>query len=99
MEDRSLIDVGFIGSKFSRRHGVSLKTRKAARLDQALCCEEWRRLFPAAVVRHLSHSLSDHFSILLDLSRVQRTVLGVRPFKFQAAWTLHSKFPSWMERE
>lgn len=96
--ERGLLDLGFIGNKFTWRHGRSVETRRAARLDRALCCDAWRRLFPSAKVRHLSHSHSDHCPLLLDLSGEKGRRLGTRPFKFQAAWLLHSEYQSWMER-
>lgn len=75
-EDSGLIDVGFIGNRFAWSHGLSVESRKAARLDRALCCDIWRRLFPSAVVRHLGHSHSDHCPLLMDLTGPKKKVLG-----------------------
>lgn len=34
-----LIDLGYGGNRYTWRYGVSKETRKAARLDGALCCD------------------------------------------------------------
>lgn len=58
------------------------RDRRAARLDRALCCDEWRRLFSGAIVRHLNHAYSDHCPILLDLNGQGGGKMGERPFTF-----------------
>lgn len=47
-EGKGLLDLGYQGPAFTWWHGVNLSTRKAARLDRALCDDVWRCLFPAA---------------------------------------------------
>lgn len=66
-----LIDMGFIGAKYTWSHGNSPEVRKMARPDRALCCADWRRMYPMATVRHLSHSHSDHCPMLVELSGVR----------------------------
>lgn len=95
----SLIDVGYIGSPFTWRHGVSVESRRAVRLDRPLCYDEWRRMFPSASIRHLAHGHSDHCPILLELQGVKEARLGERPFKFQAVWLLHTEFYKLLEKE
>lgn len=46
----SLIDLGFVGPIYTWNHGRELPTRKTARLDRALCDDEWRRKFPEATL-------------------------------------------------
>lgn len=95
----SLIDLGYIGNQYTWRHGVSVETWKAARLNRALRCDDWRRLFPSAIVRHLSHAHFDHCWLLLEMDGVNATHLGERPFRFQVAWLMHADFFKLMERE
>lgn len=78
---------------------MSVETRKAARLDKALCCDEWRLMFPSSTARHLGHAYSEYFLILMEISGVGAARLGERPFKFQAMWLLHANFFNMMERE
>lgn len=89
---RGLINVGFIGSKYTWSHEVSMETRKSAILDKALCCIEWRRMFIMATIRHLSHSHTDQRPVFLDQKGVRLGRLGVRLFRFQAAWLLHAEY-------
>lgn len=96
---RGLIDMGFVGSQFTWKHGNTVESRRAARLDRALCCDEWRCSFPAALVRHLTHAHSDHCPILVELDGEKPDRLGERQFKFQAAWLLHADFMSMLRRE
>lgn len=37
------IDLGYIWSCYTWLDGTTIKTRKAARFDRALSCDEWRR--------------------------------------------------------
>lgn len=85
VDRNALIDLGFAGSCFTWVHGNSIETRKAARLDRALCCNKWRRQFPGAMVRHLTQAYSDHCPVMLSLNGSNSERLGERPFRFLAA--------------
>lgn len=76
-----------------------MEMRKATRLDRALCYVEWRRMFPLATVRYLTHSHSDHCPLLLDLKGRRLRRLGDMPFKFQTAWLRHREFAGWLGKE
>lgn len=91
-----MLDIRFSGNRFTWNHGASFETRRAAWLDRALSCVEWRRMFPSAYIRHLSHAHSDHCPVLLELKGRRSQWLGKRPFKFQA---LHKEFHKWMEND
>lgn len=56
VEERGLFDLGFMGNCFTWKYGVRLEMRKAVHLDRAICCVDWRSVFPLAIVRHLNHS-------------------------------------------
>lgn len=75
VEDRGPVDLGCIGSRFTWHYGTRAETRRAARLDRALCCSGWRRAFSNATVSHLNHSHSDHCPILLELEGRRETEL------------------------
>lgn len=94
-----LLDLGYEGAAYTWNYGVSRETRRSARLDRACCDDSWRRLFPSALVRHLTHSHSDHCPLLLELAERREGSLGRRPFRFEAAWTLHEDFDSWLKKE
>lgn len=87
-----LVDLGFDGPKFTWSSGNSLSTWKAARLDRALCNEDWRLRFADASIHHLLAPYSDHLPILIRLAGVFASIPINRPFRFQAAWLLHEGF-------
>lgn len=62
-----LIDMGFIGPKYTWSQENDLVTRKTSKLDRDLCYDAWRRTFAKATIRHLNHAYSDHCPILLEL--------------------------------
>lgn len=99
VSQRGLIDLGFIGQSFTWNHGGSLSTRHSARLDRGMCDDQWRRIFPKAMVKHLSHSYSDHCPLLLTLDLGKEKRLGERPFRFQSMWLRHKDFMGWMKNE
>lgn len=81
--DCSLIDMEFIGDKFTWRRGEIRE-----RLDRAVCNEAWSEKFPLAVLSHEPHVHSDHRPLLLDTEYYDgqqlRKPSGGR--KFEARW-------------
>lgn len=96
---KGLVDLGYEGAAFTWNHGRSSETRRAARLDRALCDDSWRRLYPAAMVRHLPHAHSDHCPLLVELEEDETRCLGRRQFRFEAAWSLHEGFDALLKEE
>lgn len=94
-----LMDLGYEGAAYTWNHGVNKKTRRSAHLDRALCDYSWRRLFPAALVKHLAHSHSDHCLLLLELEDRSETRLVRRFFRFEASRILHEEFETWLKGE
>lgn len=47
---RGLLDIGLWVVTILRSHGASLETKRSARLDRAICCDEWRGMFPSATI-------------------------------------------------
>uniref|UniRef100_A0A803P3B6 Endonuclease/exonuclease/phosphatase domain-containing protein n=1 Tax=Cannabis sativa TaxID=3483 RepID=A0A803P3B6_CANSA len=70
VQSSGLIDLGFLGTKFTWFKKGSSSTGgsnlKRARLDRALANVEWRLAWPNAIVSHLTASSTDHSPILLD---------------------------------
>ncbi|KAJ8427037.1 hypothetical protein Cgig2_032865 [Carnegiea gigantea] len=52
----------------------------------------WRRKFQEGGVKHLVRHQSDHAPILISIQGFTPSVTGSKPFRFQAAWMLHSEF-------
>lgn len=85
VNEEGMIDLGFQGPRYSWNHGNDVQHRRSARLDRVLYEEELHRRFPSANITHCPHEYSDHCPLLLNMQAEERTRLGARPFRFQAA--------------
>ena len=92
IENNGLLDLGYSGPKFTWSRGLSLGTRKEARLDRALCNAQWRLKFQEGAVRHLIRIGSDHSPLLIATGGFVKTAARKPPFRFLAAWLSHSHF-------
>ncbi|XP_050264248.1 uncharacterized protein LOC126708501 [Quercus robur] len=70
LSDCGLIDLGFVGQRFTWCNGRIGEQRTRVRLDRMVANEEWRKMFPEARVIHRAMAASDH--CLLNLSLRQR---------------------------
>ncbi|XP_019172990.1 PREDICTED: uncharacterized protein LOC109168419 [Ipomoea nil] len=86
-----LIDMGFVGPRFTWTRGRESTTFTGARLDQALCNLDWITQHPGTKVSHITRVCSDHSPLLIELGRKMETPKGPG-FLFQAAWTIHEGF-------
>ena len=85
INNNGLIDIQFLGNPFTwsnKREGLA---NIKERLDWVFSNDNWRILFPRAVVRHIPASTFDHSPILLLTEGEERNIK--RPFKFEKAWT------------
>lgn len=92
INELSLIDMGFKGSRFTWRRGRMESTCIAKRLDRILCCPNARLRWHWAVVSHLPLLASDHAPLYLQLSPEVKGNPARRPFRFEAAWLKHESF-------
>ena len=85
----NLVDLGFIGYKFTwnnRRLGAA-NTKE--RLDRAVANEVWRSKFPGTIVTHIISYASDHLPLILQNHVPPKSIYkGRRGFKFEEAWLL-----------
>lgn len=82
VESKGLIDLGYIGSKYTWNHGVAMETMRSARLDREFYDEKWRSRYSDASIHHLHHSYLDHCPLLLRLESSAAMNYGKRPFFF-----------------
>lgn len=69
IEDCNLIDLGFVGEMYTwEKSGGSVRWVQE-RLDRGMANKAWKNLFPAAEVRVLEVSTSDHLPLFLNLNR------------------------------
>lgn len=86
INELSLIDMGFKGSKFTWKRGRYESTFVAKRLDRVLCCPHARLKWQEAVVTHLPFLSSDHSPLLVQLCPEKKGDPRRRPFRFEAMW-------------
>ncbi|XP_031124225.1 uncharacterized protein LOC116026939 [Ipomoea triloba] len=86
----ALVDLGFMGQKFTWRRGREEGTFKGARLDRALCSMDWVERMCETRVVHLTTIASDHCPILIDLDT--NNSKRQHNFMFQGAWASHHSF-------
>lgn len=84
INDCGLIDLGF---KVRIPGKIRDMANIAERLDRSLANNEWRRLYPDAVLTHLPILGSDHAPIILHFH--PRVEASKKPFRFEAMWLNH----------
>ncbi|XP_050242088.1 uncharacterized protein LOC126691051 [Quercus robur] len=82
-----LIDLGFVGPRFTWCNGRFGDQRTLLRLDRMVANEEWMKIFPEAKVHNVSMSASDHCLLVLFLKKNQYRKRGKKRFFFEAMWT------------
>ena len=67
-----LVDLGFVGQKYTWCNGRHGEHRTLLRLDRMVANEAWIQLFPEAKVFHNSMSALDHCLLALSLNKFQQ---------------------------
>ncbi|KAG2679144.1 hypothetical protein I3760_11G037500, partial [Carya illinoinensis] len=65
MSRHGIIDIGFTEPQFTWSNNKHGSTLIRERLDRVIINQEWRLIFPDAVLQHLTSSASDHHPLLL----------------------------------
>ncbi|XP_019186483.1 PREDICTED: uncharacterized protein LOC109181186 [Ipomoea nil] len=92
-----LIDLGFLGTKFTWMRGTNQASFRGARLDRGLCNADWKIMFPDSLIEHLPIHNSDHAPLLIRTSPPANTP-SPRPFRFNMAWSAHHLFHSFIHQ-
>ena len=92
IDRNELVDLGFLGPRFTwmTRRGIGEEIWE--RLDRALCSMDWRVKFGEGFVRHLPRVMSDHCPILIQLHSNHIPKTHGKPFRFEAMWLKHKDF-------
>ncbi|XP_019099585.1 PREDICTED: uncharacterized protein LOC109132431 [Camelina sativa] len=92
IDNLSLIDMGFKGSKFTWKRGCEERNFVAKRLDRVLCCANGRLKWQEPTCTHSPFLSSDYAPLFLQLCPVVKGDPRRRPFWFEAAWLKHESF-------
>ncbi|KAL2899374.1 hypothetical protein RDABS01_024456 [Bienertia sinuspersici] len=97
VESNHLLELESYGPSHTWARGLSLDTRRSARLDRALVNTNWGFNYTQARVKHLPAIQSDHCPLLISSNGFAPLNSLNRPFRFQAAWLTHEKFQDLMK--
>ncbi|XP_031112081.1 uncharacterized protein LOC116016057 [Ipomoea triloba] len=86
-----LIDIGFVGARYTWTRGRESSTFTGARLDRALCNLEWMLKHPNTKVSHLPRVCSDHSPLLIEIGEPTAARKNYN-FQFQTTWSRHPDF-------
>ncbi|XP_025625104.1 uncharacterized protein [Arachis hypogaea] len=88
-----LVDLGAHGSLYTWFRHMQGNRFISKRLDRAVATDAWCFHFPETYVENLARMHSDHCPIMVRCQGNDRRV-GVKPFRFQVAWSYHPSFSS-----
>lgn len=83
--DCNLLDLGFIGSKYTWCNGRFPEDRIWKRLDRVVANDEWIKTFPDSSISHLIRTGSDQSPVFFSFST--GTPQRIKYFKFLDFWT------------
>lgn len=78
-----LTDLGFVRQRFTWCNGRLREQRTLVRLDRIVANEEWRRIFPEAMVHHVSMTASDHCLLMMSMKKRKPNKLRKKRFFFE----------------
>jgi hypothetical protein len=85
VNSNALVDLGFVGNKFTWSNCRMGRENIRERLDRGLANQTWLQLFHNSLVNHFPATQSDHCPILVSTAGCYRNI--PKPFRFEAFWT------------
>ena len=82
-----LTDLGFVGKRFTWCNERLEEQRTLVRLDRIVANEEWRRIFPEAMVHHVSMIASNHCHLMMSMKKRNLNKPRKKRFFFEKMWT------------
>lgn len=87
----ALMDLGFVGPKFTWSNLGGIRNHIQERLDRVLANKNRSDLFSEAEVRHLSRNQSNHAPLLI-VCKPDKGTFRERPFRCEFMWFDHPQF-------
>lgn len=84
VHSNALVDLGFVGNKFTRSNHRLRRANIKERLDRGLANHNWVHLFPNSLINHFPATRSNHCPLLLSTIGTYRNI--PKPFRFEAFW-------------
>jgi hypothetical protein len=88
-----LHDRGFIGQPWTFDNNQASRRNVNVRLDRAIASPSWSSWFPAARVRHIASSRSDHCPIALEFDQGESTRTRHRIARYELMWERDDTLP------
>ncbi|MBA0743865.1 hypothetical protein Gogos_006519 [Gossypium gossypioides] len=90
LEDCDLNDLGFSSKWYTWERGRLLENNVHERIDRGVANQAWWECFPGYSLKHLTHTISDHCPILVELgiNSCQSLNRNKGEFKFNVNWIL-----------
>jgi exonuclease III len=85
VHSNALVDLSFVGNRFTWSNHKSGRDNIRERLDCGLANQDWIQIFPNSLLNYFPASQSDHCPILLSSAGTYRDL--PKPFRFEAFWT------------
>lgn len=86
-----LKDIEFSSCWFTWERDNLPETNIREQLDRGITNDDWIQLFSNSKVKHLPHSISDHYPLLISLDR-SRGNISEQIFRFEVWWILEEIF-------
>jgi hypothetical protein len=89
LDDCGLMDLGYIGPKFTWSNKQGNNRNIKVRLDRAVANSDFMQIYDSCTVENIITSSSDHYAILVNVASASHHIADhpiQHSFKFEAAW-------------
>jgi hypothetical protein len=93
-----LHDLGFVGRPWTFDNKQAGDRNVRVRLDRAVASPSWAQWFPAATLKHIATSRSDHCPILLCTDQANNSDHGRHIFHYEIMWEREETLPEEIEK-
>lgn len=88
----NLSDVSFTGKWFTWERGRLLSNNVRERLDKGVANQAWWSFFSKHSLKHLTHAMSDHCPIQVELGIREEGHKQKKHFNFNASWAFEEEY-------